>query len=204
MRIIKHKKAIGTSLIVDFWSLVIFLVVFLIVYIAIIAGGNVEYGVCVEKIKEDRTMEMLNVLRTPISVEGKTMEISEYLAMYDAGDLDADEVQGNIVERLKKVGEFENIFCMSFDFLEKERIVIAEGGLYKISSCEGSVVAGVVGSKSFDGKKVAEAKFPSSNKNTITAANYVPKAPIISRIGQYFANSWAGNLMGMSDPCVSD
>ena len=170
MKIIKNKKAMATSLIIDIWAIIAYFLVFLVVYMSVIASSKLDYKVCVEQLKEEKTMELLNILKTPADDAQST--IAERLALYDLGDL--KDAEDKIVEILKKNNLYFGIYCISFDFEEKDSIIISPG--FRVDECEDA-----------DANKLAEIRFPNKNQKIITAGYYIPKEPALVRLGGLFS-----------------
>jgi len=127
MKIAKHKKAIATSLVVDFWSIVLYLLVFLIVYAVILFMTRAPYDVKVEQLKESKTMELLNILRTPIDAGGGNMTVAEYLAKYDSdASLDAQKVKDAIKAGLQNTNLYseDTLDCVYFNFEDSSKRIM--------------------------------------------------------------------------------
>lgn len=164
MKITKHKKAIATSLVVDFWSIILYFLVFLIVYAVILFMTRAPYDVKVEQLKESKTMELLNILRTPIDAGSGTMTVAEYLAKYDSDNsLDSQTVKDAIKAALQKVNLYskDNFNCISFDFedLGKKIILKPDDNPLLPRICE-------------DPQKMVEINFPAREGRIVNATYY--------------------------------
>ncbi len=81
MKISKSKKGIGTSVITDVFALLAYFVFFIIVIILIVSTNTKSKAeVDVQSLKADYSLELLNVLRAPVTLEdGRTLMFAEYL-----------------------------------------------------------------------------------------------------------------------------
>src|SRR3990172_7337602 len=130
MKLLKNKKAIATSLIVDFWALVAYFLIFIIVYVSVIMSSRLEADICIEQIKEDKTMELLNVLKTQIDVNNEKITVAEYAARYaddkSIGTDDAKTVLEPIITKIDNRNPGSDIYCIDFAFTNREKVALSE------------------------------------------------------------------------------
>jgi len=82
MKLCKSKKGIGTSVIVDVFMLLAYFIIFVLV-IFIISRVDSRTEVRNEALTIDYNLELINGLRTPITLEGpRTITFADYLAEY--------------------------------------------------------------------------------------------------------------------------
>ncbi|MEM4336429.1 MAG: hypothetical protein QXG86_00295 [Candidatus Woesearchaeota archaeon] len=153
-KIIKNKKGIATSLIIDVWAVIAYFLVFLVIYIALTVSTRIDYAMYYELLKEEKTMELLNILKTPVD-EQKT--IADYLIDYDLKR--NKEVKDKIIETLEKNKIYSSISCISFNFEEKNEIIVISPLTNNCDSLSSHI-------------KVTEIRFPTPRRKVITASSY--------------------------------
>jgi hypothetical protein len=84
MKLFKSKKGLGTSVIADVFALLAYFIFFIIVVLLIAySGEKSKADVRAEALKVDYNLELLNGLRTPMTLgDGTNMTFAEYLSKY--------------------------------------------------------------------------------------------------------------------------